>query len=288
MNPFLFTERMVPCGRHSLRVVSGPQSGPPLLLLHGVSRCWQDFAPLLPALACRWHLFAVDFRGHGRSHRCPGRYVVLDYFADVAALLQHYLPAPAVIYGHSLGALVALAAAALVPTQVQALILEDPPAPHLLANLPQSPYYDLFSGMQGLAGSDRPTGAVAAVLAELPVRGPNGTTCRLGDVRDGAALRFSARCLRDLDAEVLSPLLEGRWLEGYELDAFAAGAACPTLLLRGDDTTGGMLNAADADHLAGRMADCTRIDVPGAGHQLHWLATDTVLRLTSSFLESLV
>jgi pimeloyl-ACP methyl ester carboxylesterase len=278
---------MVACGRHSLRVAGGPESGPPLLLLHGVTRCWQDFAPLLPALACRWQLFAVDLRGHGRSHRCPGRYVVLDYFADVAFLLQHYLPAGAVIYGHSLGALVALAAAALVPGQVQGLVLEDPPSPNLLTHMPQSPYYDLFSGMRALAASDRPVGAVAASLADLPIVGPGGTTCRLGDVRDGTALRFSARCLRDLDPEVLTPLLEGRWLEGYELDTFAAGAACPVLLLRGDDATGGMLNAADAEHLAGRLADCTRIDVPGAGHLLHWLATDTVLRLTVGFLESL-
>jgi pimeloyl-ACP methyl ester carboxylesterase len=121
----------------------------------------------------------------------------------------------------------------------------------------------------------------------LPIVGPGGATCRLADVRDGTALRFTARCLRDLDPEVLAPLLEGRWLDGYDLDTFATGAACPTLLLRGDDATGGMLNAADADRLAGRLAECTRIDVPGAGHLLHWLATDTVLRLTLGYLESL-
>src|SRR5262245_27870920 len=123
MNAFLLSERMVRCGRHAVQLASGPESGPPLLLLHGVTRGWRDFAPLLPALSWRWHIFALDLRGHGRSDRCPGSYLVLDYLADVGQLLSHYLPAGAVLYGHSLGGLVALAAAALVPQQVRAVIL---------------------------------------------------------------------------------------------------------------------------------------------------------------------
>jgi pimeloyl-ACP methyl ester carboxylesterase len=281
------TEHNVPCGRHAVHLASGPQSGPPLLLLHGVTRNWNDFVPLLPALSCRWQVFALDLRGHGRSDRCPGRYLVLDYLADVGHLLSHYLPADTVIYGHSLGALVALAAAALMPRQVRALVLEDPPAPRLLENFRESPYYALFLGMQDLAGSSRPLSEVARALAELRIAGPGGTSIRFGDIRDATSLRFTARCLRELDPGVLEPLLQGRWLDGYDAETFAAAATCPVLFLRGDDRTGGMINSADAERLAGRMPDCTLIDVPGAGHLLHWLATETVTRLTLGFLESL-
>src|SRR5262249_28924121 len=36
-----------------------PAGAPPLVLLHGVARRWQDFTPLLPALACRWQVHAL-------------------------------------------------------------------------------------------------------------------------------------------------------------------------------------------------------------------------------------
>src|SRR5437762_336652 len=57
-----------------LNVASGPDSGPPAVLLHGVARRWQDFLPILPALTLRWHVHAIDFRGHGRSGRAAGAY----------------------------------------------------------------------------------------------------------------------------------------------------------------------------------------------------------------------
>ena len=282
----MFSERLL-AGEVPLNVAIGPPAGPPLLLLHGVSRRWQDFAPLLPTLACRWQVHALDFRGHGRSGRAPGRYLVADHARDAAALLRSEVTEPAVVYGHSLGGLAALAVAAELPERVRAVVLEDPPGPGFILGIQQTSYYAMFCGMRALAGPGRDVTAVARALADLRLPWPGVGTVRLGDLRDATSLRFSARCLQDLDPEVLTPLVEGRWLDGYDPEAICPAVRCPVLLLRADEARGGMLPRDDAVRLTALLPDGTLIDRPGAGHLLHWLETETVLRLVVGFLESL-
>ena len=65
-------------------------------------------------------------------------------------------------------------------------------------------YLDLFRGYQSLVGTDRPVAEVTAALAEIPVRPPGSPApVRLAEIRDAAALRFAAACLRRLDPAVL-------------------------------------------------------------------------------------
>ena len=46
-------------------------TGPPLLLLHGVATDRREFSQVLPALASRYDVLAVDLPGHGRSPSLP-------------------------------------------------------------------------------------------------------------------------------------------------------------------------------------------------------------------------
>lgn len=46
----MFSERFIDTGEVRVRLLSGPDDGPPVLFLHGVSRVARDFAPLFPAL----------------------------------------------------------------------------------------------------------------------------------------------------------------------------------------------------------------------------------------------
>jgi pimeloyl-ACP methyl ester carboxylesterase len=109
----------------------------------------------------------------------------------------------------------------------------------------------------------------------------------LGELRDATSLRFLAKCLQDMDPEAFTPLLEGRLLQGCDLEALASRVKSPTLILRGDDAAGGMLSKDHADKLAAAMTDCTVIDVPDAGHLIHWVQAETTLRHVVGFLESL-
>jgi pimeloyl-ACP methyl ester carboxylesterase len=282
----VFTEQSFVHDALRLNYVIGPASGPPLVLLHGVTRCWQDFVPLLGPLASRWQVHALDLRGHGRSQRSPGRYRVVDYVGDVTAFLGGQIRKPAVLYGHSLGALTAAGAAAAAPDGVRALVLEDPPSSR--ANIRHSTYFGLFDGMRELARQRLPVPQMARALAELRLSDAEGRgSIRLGAVRDATALRFLARSLRELDPEALSPIIEGGWLEGFDVESIFRGVSCPALVLRGDEVYGGMLPGRDAAWLAGLMPDCTVIDVPAVGHLIHWMQTETTLRLVTGFLESL-
>ena len=286
METAVFNEEIVPCGDVSLNVATGPATGSPLLLLHGVMRRWQDFMTFAPPLAWGWHVHALDLRGHGRSGRTPGHYRVIDYANDVIAFIRNQQRSPWVVYGHSLGALVAAAVAAEATDAVRALILEDPPGPTLLRNFQATPFHALFAAMRSMAGNTRSVPEIACALAEIQLGG-DGAGVRLGDLRDATSLRFSARCLTDLDRDVLTSLLEGRWLDGYDVERIFSAIRCPVLLLRADERDGGMLAGDDAQAMVRHLEDCTRIDLPGVGHLLHWLATEEIVRLTVGFLESL-
>lgn len=65
--------RFVSCGDTELYLEElGPADAPTLLLLHGGMGSIEDFNPICPALADRFHLIGLDSRGHGRS-RCGDR-----------------------------------------------------------------------------------------------------------------------------------------------------------------------------------------------------------------------
>src|SRR5262245_47600844 len=82
----MLTEYTLDTGTVSINCAEGPKSGPTLVLVHGITARWQLFNPIIPALAERWHLVAMDLRGHGRSGHVPGQYRLLDYASDVLAL----------------------------------------------------------------------------------------------------------------------------------------------------------------------------------------------------------
>jgi len=48
-------------------VEHGPPSAAPLVMLHGGAWRWQEYLSLIPSLGQRWHTYAVDLRGNGRS-----------------------------------------------------------------------------------------------------------------------------------------------------------------------------------------------------------------------------
>lgn len=270
-----------------LHIARGPAHGAPLILLHGVVRRWQDFLPITSALSARWELLGVDQRGHGRSGHVERAYAVADYARDTVALLRHGIAEPAVIYGHSLGAMVALAAAAHAPDHVRALVLEDPPCETLGRRIQQSTYPQMFAAWQRLALANLSAPQLAAEMANVVLTRPDGTHTRIGDVRDETSLRFTASCLNQIDPDVLEPFANGTWYDGYDLTTYVSHVRCPVLILQADPTAGGMLSDDDATHLTAGLADAMRIRFPNTGHLIHWEAPDATLRHVLAFLESL-
>jgi pimeloyl-ACP methyl ester carboxylesterase len=282
----MFRERPFPCGDFTLDGAICPASGPPLLLLHGITRRWQDFLTLMPALTERWSTIAIDFRGHGKSDRAP-RYLVADHLADAITFMKAHVQEPAVIYGHSLGALVAAGIAAALPESVRGIVLEDPPAEPLLKNIRRTVFHTLFRILQSFCGKDLPVAEIAKELGGYLMPMPSGPPKSLKDVRDAVSVRFMARCLREADPEVLTAVIESRWLDGFDVESVFTNVKCPALLFRADEAAGGMLAKAEGDRLMRLLPDGTVMDWPGTGHLIHWLQPDAVAKFTIGFLESL-
>lgn len=271
----------------SLGYVEGPANGPPLVLLHGVMRQWTDFVGVLPVLAARWKVYGIDFRGHGKSSRTPGQYFVIDYLRDAATFLSYQLREPAVIYGHSLGAMVALRLAAEMREHVRAVVLEDPPFQTMGTRIRETPFHSQFVGVRGLMGRTTPVGDLAQALAEVPIQIPGQSQpVRFGDLRDAAALRWNAHCLQTVDPEVLAPIVEGRWLEGYDVDRTIQRVRCPTLLLQADPAAGGMLMDEDVKFMRQSIRECVHIRFPGVGHLIRSAAYGPWQQTVLGFLES--
>jgi pimeloyl-ACP methyl ester carboxylesterase len=87
-------------------------SGPPLVISHATGFCGRLYDPLAAALAHRFHVYAVDHRGHGQAG--SPRDGDMSYDAMAVDLLEAIdaleLETPSV-FGHSMGATVALLAA---------------------------------------------------------------------------------------------------------------------------------------------------------------------------------
>lgn len=284
----MYREEFFLNGPVKLNVARGPQNGPPLLLLHGVTRRWQSFVPILPALAPRWTISALDFRGHGQSDRADeDQYFVPNYIDDAAALVKAQAAEPVVIYGHSLGSMVAAGVAARLPDRVRAVILEDPPFTTMGGRIRETSLHSWFGALAQFCGSKQSVAEIVRELSEVRTVAPGAPPVRVGDVRDPASLRFTARSLKDLDPRVLEPIVSTRWLEGYNYAEVLPEVRCPVLLLQADPAAGGMLIDDEASRASQMIADCTRIRFPGTGHLIHWLDTETLLRMVLSFLESL-
>jgi pimeloyl-ACP methyl ester carboxylesterase len=98
----------------------------PLIMLHGIGRVAHTFDHIAPHFASRYHVIAVDMRGHGDSSWDPkGAYLVEDYVKDIEGLAQQLRLRNIVIWGNSTGGRVAQVFAGLHPELVAAVISED-------------------------------------------------------------------------------------------------------------------------------------------------------------------
>ncbi len=106
----------------------GPESGVPVLLMHGIlldSAVNRDLAA--PLVAAGFRVILLDLLGHGRSDKAEATDLRNDFFAEqVVACLDHLSIDKAVIGGLSLGAIVALHVAVQSPQRVRALLIEMP------------------------------------------------------------------------------------------------------------------------------------------------------------------
>ncbi len=99
--------------------------GPPILFLHGLGGSWKDWAANLTFFHTSYRAMAIDFPGFGDSDKPERDYSIGWFTAIVDKFLQERKFEPAVIVGHSMGALVAINLAAQSPARVKNLVVVD-------------------------------------------------------------------------------------------------------------------------------------------------------------------
>ena len=253
-------------GKVVLNYAEGPDNGPPLILLHGGSAFWQYFDPILPDLAARWHVYAPDLRGHGKSGRVPWRYAVRDYAGDIAAFLQE-VSGPAFMFGHSLGGIVALMTASLCPEMVRALVVGDSPldATTWEAVLKRDP--EKQRQWRALAGGSKSIEAIDAVVN----------------------FRHLATRLYHQDPDVLGVLLEDyeNAAAGYEMEKILPAIQCPVLLLQADPAMGSAMTDEEIRRALPLLAQPSHVHLAGLSHILFIDNKELFLEAVEVFLKPL-
>jgi pimeloyl-ACP methyl ester carboxylesterase len=121
--------------------------GHPLVLLPSWPKTWWEFHHVMPALAERHHVIAVDYRGMGTSDKPASGYDKKAMAADIHTLLTQLGVGPAVVVGSDIGAMIAYSVAANHPQTCRALVMLDAPHPFpafgALPLLPPPGAYDL-------------------------------------------------------------------------------------------------------------------------------------------------
>ena len=239
-------------------------AGAPVVLVHGITASAVQWHPVLPALARRYEVIAVDARGHGRSALAGAaadrlRYSARHHAADLIAVLDGLGIARASLVGQSMGAENVAWCAAHYPDRVACVVLEDPP----WWPLPQAPLS---------ARRDMRREWHEQLLAEQ----------RLPDAELRAQRSAPGRALPPALAEELladrrrlTPAVVEWLVDREHWSQFVPDLAAPTLLLTADLAEGAIVSPLVARQvqarsaMAGNRCQVRVRHVAGAGHGIH-------------------
>ncbi|HVW18029.1 MAG TPA: alpha/beta hydrolase [Solirubrobacteraceae bacterium] len=265
----------------------GPEGAPTVLLIHGLMGALEYWGELPEEITDGRRVLRMDLRGHGRSDRTPGAYQVPGYASDAIAVLEQLTAGPAVVVGHSLGAVTAWHVAQQRPDLVAGAVLEDPPLyAGEQAEFPGSVADVVFPVLrQGVidgqaAGLDH-AGWVARVGAS-----PSGSS-REWTIADeltpeGLDARATALSLVDPDA-----ILAACSTETLAPTDTASPVRPPVLLLRADAGMHPAFGPQHAERLARSHPDVEVVEIEGAGHPISAsrAARERFLTLLAEFLD---
>ena len=232
------------------------------VLLHGFMDAAASFDRVAPTLAAAGlRVIAPDLRGFGESDWISGGgyYHFPDYVADLDALAAKLAPDPFFLVGHSMGGTVASLFAGARPERVTKLaVLEGVgPIDHRAEDAPlrmRKWLEDLAPrGAQPMTEED----AMRRLVAAHPRVPRDVLAARLPHLFRDGAWRF------DPLHRTTSPMP----FFADVFRAFAARVRCPVLYVSGGPL--GWRVPDEAARLAA-FANVTHVDLPDAGHMMHW------------------
>lgn len=253
-------------------------AGPAFLFLHGITGRHETWYGVVDEIRQGARAFAVDLRGHGRSGRASGAYKLPDYVRDITALIKVLDTGPVIAVGHSLGAMVVIALAAMKPDLVRAVVLEDAPlfARTLMENhAPER--YERFLQSSQLAAS-------RLSLQEMAghIRSSNPYPL------DEEAVQKSALSLFITDADAIMHVHDERIDWSDDIDQMLQSVQCPALLMQGNFELGAWMLEGDGDRAVTLMPGCRLARWDDTGHRLHSARPERFVEQVNGFTSELV
>lgn len=247
--------------------------GPDVVLIHGSSGSIRDFTfTLMPLLAKRYRVFAVDRPGLGWSEMAPGAEHLDRQAALIAAAASAAGAENPIVLGQSYGGSVALGWAVTRPAPLSALVLVSTPSHPWDSGL--GTFYTVLSHPLGqaivapLLTAWVPNAKVMSELAEAyaPQPLPDGYAAHFGPAMSlrRSALRANARQRAALLDDITGMVRHYPTLE------------LPIETLHGSaDTTVGL--SIHAEKLAADNPNVALTPLPGIGHMPHHVAAQAVV-----------
>jgi non-heme chloroperoxidase len=260
----------------SLYVSDNGAPGRPVVLLHawGLNgRMWN--AQVVALRAKRFRVVTMDRRSHGMSDHTHGGFDLATLAGDINTVLERLDLTDAVLVGHSMGGLEAVAVAAgLSAARLSALVLSAPTTPCLTAG-PDNPVgipVEFLEANRQVMASD------FAAWITTNTEGYWGV-----GIDRPIDTAWTQQTLYSMPLEVI--LATNETVMAADVRADVAGIAFPTLVVQGDADASAPLPLT-GEPTAALLRNGRLVVIPGAGHGLYASFAERYNAELIAFIES--
>ena len=304
-------EKTAQVGVVDFHYAEGPDNGPALLLLHAQLLDWYTYHSVLPELSTKFHVFAVDYPGHGKT-TYPADYPMTanQIGSDLASFIQTVIREPTDVTGNSSGGLLTTWLAANRPDLVKALVLEDPPLfsaeyPEIKQSIANKAFQTSYQAVQEEYTGDfldywitnsaqffkRYAGPFSQPLIQFAVHHYKAANpdkpVEIAFLP--ASVQEVVRGLHYYDPRFGAAFYDGTWNADFDHAEALRKIQCPALLLHAnfeieeDGTLDGALSQEQADHAVSLLQNGQYIRVDSS-HVINLEHPDEFIELIENFL----
>lgn len=248
----------------------GEPDAPPLVLLHGSNQSSHSWDLVSLHFADRFHVYAIDQRGHGDSEWSRD----LDYRSDAMALdaegfIRDVGIDSPIVFGHSMGGRVTLKLARNAPGIAKALVIVD-----------SGPEMSAVGGrmIRNFIQANREFDSLDEFLDNVSRYDPYRS-------REHIARTAKYNLIQRADGKFISKTDRRRVeVEDSALDLDdVASIELPTLVVRGGNSN--VLEADAAERFANALPNGRWVEVPDCGHNVHSQNTTGFIEAVTPFLD---
>jgi pimeloyl-ACP methyl ester carboxylesterase len=232
-------------------------SGPPLLLVHGLSGCWQNWLENIPHFARTHRVIAPDLPGFGASEMPEGEISIGGYARFADRLCAALGVDAAAVVGNSMGGFVGTELAIRFPQRVERLVLVSA-AGISIEHVQREPVLAVARAMAlsaGWSASRLDAFARRPGLRRLAL----GLVCHRPDLLPAP---LALELMKGSGRAAFLPALEAHF--GYPIRERLPEIACPTLIVWGEKDR--IIPVRDAATFERLIPNARKLVYPRTGH----------------------